>query len=59
MSKDETVEIFGEVETETDSAWLFSDGATTAWLPKSQCGWDEDQQIMTVPEWLATKAGFA
>lgn len=41
---------------ETALAWKVFDGATIAWLPKSECGLDlEDGKRGTarVPEWLA------
>lgn len=60
MPKPEPVEIDGRIVHESDLAWLFEPapgldpgGAIEVWLPKSQCEWDEDEQVMTVPEWLA------
>ena len=47
------VDLAGEIRGETDKAWRFYDGKEMCWLPKSQCEWDEDSRIMTVPEWLA------
>lgn len=38
------VDIFsGKVETREKEVWL----------PKSQCEWDPDSKVMTMPEWLA------
>ncbi len=53
--KGHLVDIDGELVPpyQTDLAWRFSDGTTTVWLPKSQVEWDEDEKIMTMPEWLA------
>lgn len=47
------VDISGEIKGETEKAYRFFDGKTTVWLPKSQCEWYEDEQTMTMPEWLA------
>jgi RNase P/RNase MRP subunit p29 len=51
--KSDLVDISGEVVTETEKAYRFYDGKTHAWLPKSQCQWDEEGKEMTMPEWLA------
>ncbi len=53
MGKRELADIAGEIRGETDLAYRFYDGIRTVWLPKSQCEWDEDTQVMTMPEWLA------
>jgi len=53
MSRDNIVEIAGELRHETDRAYLFHDGAVEVWLPKSQCDWDPDDKTMMMPEWLA------
>lgn len=57
--KSELVDIEGELvpPLETDFAYRFYDGKTTAWLPKSQCEWDEEG-IMTMPLWLAEEKNF-
>jgi hypothetical protein len=49
------VDVDGQVLTESRSglAWLFHNGTTKVWLPKSQCEWDEETKKMTMPEWLA------
>jgi hypothetical protein len=47
------VDITGEISAETDLAYRFFDGKIFVWLPKSQCQWDIDDKIMTMPEWLA------
>lgn len=51
--KSDLVDIAGEVRGETEKAYRFFDGSQTVWLPKSQCEWDPDEEIMTMPEWLA------
>lgn len=55
MSDSKLVDIAGELvpPIETEKAWRFFDGTRTVWLPKSQCQWDEDDKVMTMPEWLA------
>ena len=61
MSKSERpapVAVNGEIIHETDQAWLFSDGGTEVWLPKSQCKWAEDDKAMLMPEWLAVAKGL-
>jgi len=47
------IDIAGEVLSETEKAYQFSDGARRVWLPKSQVEWHEEDQIMVIPEWLA------
>jgi hypothetical protein len=49
-----------ELRRETTGAWLVFDGTREVWIPKSQGelevkgrGWE-----LTVPEWLAKKAGL-
>ena len=53
MTRNELVDIAGEVRGETPAAYRFYDGARTVWLPKSQCEWYEDERTMTMPVWLA------
>jgi hypothetical protein len=55
---DKLLDIEGEVRGETEKAWRFHDGKVTVWMPKSQCEWNEDDKVMTVPEWLATDKGL-
>ena len=54
------VDIAGELvpPRETPRAFRFYDGSNTVWLPKSQCEWDEESQVMTMPEWLAMEKGL-
>lgn len=51
----ELVDLSGEIRAETQKAWCFYDGKTTVWLPKSQCEWDSESRVMTLPVWLATE----
>ena len=53
-----TIEIDGEVVSETADAYHFTDSDVTVWLPKSQCEWDQDRKEMTMPEWLAMDRGL-
>ena len=53
--KSDLIDIAGEIHGETDAAYRFYDGDRTVWLPKSQCQWDQPEQVMTMPEWLAIK----
>lgn len=61
MANRET-EIFVEIKTETDKAYLASDGDVTEWIPKSQVSHFEEKPDghaeLTIPEWLATEKGF-
>ena len=52
------IDIAGELRGETENAYRFFDGATIAWLPKSQVEWDQDAKTMTMPEWLALEKGL-
>ena len=49
----EVVDLSGEIKGETEKAYRFFDGIKTVWIPKSQCQWDPDEKIMTMPEWMA------
>jgi hypothetical protein len=51
--KSDLVDIAGEIQGETPSAFRFFDGTRTVWLPKSQVEWDADDNTMAMPEWLA------
>lgn len=52
------VDIAGEIQGETEKAFRFYDGKEIVWIPKSQCEWDEESKIMTMPEWLALEKGL-
>jgi hypothetical protein len=47
------VDLKGYIKAETEKAYLFSNDETSVWLPKSQCQWDDTDNEMTMPEWLA------
>ena len=49
------IAVAGVIQATSQSglAWKFFDGINAVWLPKSQCQWDEEQQAMIMPEWLA------
>ena len=53
----EPVEIFAEVTTETDLAWLINDGHVEVWIPKSRCTYN-NKDMFIVPEWLAIDKGL-
>ena len=62
MSRD-LIEITCEVLRETDKAFHISDGATQAWVPKSQVEWHKGEPtkkagVMVMPEWLAKDKGL-
>lgn len=54
----ELADISGEIHGETERAYRFYDGKTMVWLPKSQCEWDDQSHVMTMPEWLALEKGL-
>ena len=58
MPTPQLVDIAGEIRHETAAAYLFFDGGTEAWLPKSQVEWHEEDSTMVMPEWLAKDKGF-
>ena len=54
------VDITCIVRHETDKAWLIHDGMQEVWIPKSQSELHEDENdtIITMPEWLAREKGL-
>lgn len=56
--KSDLVDVAGEIRGETDKAYRFFDGEQTVWLPKSQCEWDDHDNTMAMPEWLAQDKGL-
>lgn len=58
MSRDdETFEIDGVAEAETDLAICVFDGERSVWLPK-QFVTDNGNGTFTIPAWLAEQKGF-
>lgn len=51
------VEIVGEIEHETERAWLVSNGDFKEWLPKSEVT-DNSDGTFSVPLWLARRKGL-
>jgi hypothetical protein len=47
-----------EFLAETERAWLLSIGDEEIWLPKSQCEFEGEDQVL-VPLWLARKRSLA
>lgn len=47
------IDITGQILSETERAYFFTDGEKKVWLPKSQVEWDEEDNTITMPEWLA------
>lgn len=45
-----------ELVTETDLAYLVFDGRKSAWVPKSQCEYEDGE--LQIPEWLAVDKGL-
>lgn len=61
MARDERHLTFdGEVEHETERAWLFyvTDLGEAVWFPKSQCQLDADETSILCPLWLAREKGL-
>lgn len=63
MAEKELVDIEGSLEGETQFAFRFSDGETTAWVPKSQVEWHGEHNslrkgTMVMPQWLAKEKEF-
>jgi len=57
-SDDELVELFAEIEHETELAYKLFDGVKThAWVPKSQVKQISDG-LFAVPGWLIKVKGF-
>ena len=48
----------GNVLFETALSWMFDYEGQQKFMPKSVCQWDEDEHVMTVPEWLAINEGM-
>jgi hypothetical protein len=63
MSDARLIEITCEVLRDTAKAFQISDGATQAWVPKSQVEWHpgapgKKAGTMVMPEWLAKDKGL-
>jgi RNase P/RNase MRP subunit p29 len=54
----ELIDIAGQILFETEKAYRFDSGDKQEWIPKSQCQWDQDNKVMTMPEWIAMEKGF-
>jgi hypothetical protein len=57
MAKSEMVEVFAEVQGETDKALKLTDGQKVQWVPKSQIK-EIAEGLYSMPVWLAEKKGF-
>lgn len=57
MDDDDRTTITADIKHETDLAFLLHDGATKAWVPKSQIT-DNEDGTFTMPVWLAEDKGF-
>ena len=52
--RDKLIDIACFIKRETERAYCVTDDMKReVWLPKSQCEWDPDGRVMTMPEWLA------
>lgn len=58
--RDQLIEIEGELipPFQTEKAYYFYNGGTRVWLPKSICEWNDAEEIMTLPFWLAEEKGL-
>lgn len=57
MTEPKLIDIAAEKRAETPKGIQIYDGATTAWLPKSQVE-DNGDGTFTMPEWLAKDKGL-
>ena len=57
MPNRELFDVDAQIRAETEKAWLLDDGATQAWVPKSQVEQNPDGTF-TMPVWLATDKEF-
>lgn len=64
-TKHDIITIKVDLLHETEKAYLFDLGKVDknkkpigAWVPKSQCEYDEENDELQLPEWLAIKAGL-
>lgn len=63
MAEKELLDVTGELQGETAFAFRFSDGETTAWVPKSHVEWHGEPNslrkgTMVMPMWLAKEKEF-
>jgi hypothetical protein len=49
---------YEEMKHQTAKAWLLDIGGKDYWLAKSLCDLNEDDKIVTMPEWLAVEKGL-
>ena len=49
---------FEDIINETENAWLILIREEEIWFPKSQVEVDEDNNTISMPEWLATEKGL-
>lgn len=60
MKKDnDIVTIEVDLKVETKAAYGINIGEEQlVWVPKSQCEYDEDDETLQIPEWLAIEKGL-
>lgn len=52
--KNELIDLAVTIVGETEKAYKIDAGmGTTCWIPKSQCEFDPETNILTLPTWLA------
>ena len=49
---------YEELICQTEKAWLFLIEEKEHWLPKSQCKIDEEDKVISIPDWLAEEKGL-
>ena len=57
MGEGKLIDIACEILVTTPKAYRLYDGATTEWVPKSQCQNNGDGTV-TMSEWIAKEKGF-
>lgn len=58
MSSASPVVINCELVSETELAYLVDMDGERFWVPKSKCTYDENEEELTIPEWLALDKGM-
>lgn len=57
-NRSDIIDVEAVVLHRTNHAALVTDGTVREWLPLSLIEVDEDDEIVSMPEWLAVEKGF-
>jgi len=59
MDNNELIQLkYDEIIQETDLAWLLRFGDDEVWMPKSRCENDDEERLISVPQWLIEEKGL-